>query len=476
MTAGAALGRFVAGLALRDVPAPLRDKAKDHLLDAIGVMCAGVAEPASRRLQKVVTRWGGVSEATVIGRSWRMAAPHAALLNAFHGRIHTYDDTYDVGPLHPGTPIVAAALAAGERSGASGADLLAGIISGFEVAVRLSAALGPSHYDSGFHNTGTCNAFGAAAAGARALGADPDTTAAAFGLAGGAAAGLRQYQIDGSMTDTALNGARAAEIGVVAAEMAAAGLAGPRGIIDGRYGVARTMASGADLGALTDRLGDNYRFAATAIKPYASCRFTHGPVEALIGLRRERFSAEDVESVTIAAFRDSVAVSGRPDPATRFDAILSHQYAAAVALQTGDIQLPDFTDAACADARRRALVSRVRVVHDPALDAGYPATWTHRVTVRLADGRMFEAVSDHPPGAAECPLPRARVVAKFRRLAAPVLGSASAAEAIDRVARFEDLPDLTPLMRLLRPAVEPTAVSRAVDAPRELAENFDRAK
>ena len=183
-----------------------------------------------------------------------MPAPKAAFLNALHARIHTFDDTHEAGPSHPGSAVVAAALAAAETAQASGRTLLAALLAGYETATRVSAALGSAHYAAGFHSTGTATPFGAAAAAARACGLDASRTAAALGLAGEAAIGLRQYQDDGSMLDTALNGARGAELGVMAAAFAAAGAAGPRGVLDGRWGLLKVM-SGGSAAALTADLG-----------------------------------------------------------------------------------------------------------------------------------------------------------------------------------------------------------------------------
>src|SRR6266478_3239916 len=205
------LGAFVAGLRVDAVEPALLDKAKDHLLDTIGVACAGLCEQPVLRTAALVRGWGGAPRASVIGSSLLLPAPKAAFLNALAARIHTFDDTHEAGPAHPGSAVVSAALAAAEQAGASGRTLLAAVLAGYEVSTRVSRALGASHYDSGFHSTGTCTPFGAAAAAARALGLDAAGTTAAIALAGEAAIGFRQYQEDGSMLDTALNAARGVE-------------------------------------------------------------------------------------------------------------------------------------------------------------------------------------------------------------------------------------------------------------------------
>jgi 2-methylcitrate dehydratase PrpD len=262
-------------------------------------------------------------------------------------------------------------------------------------------------------------------------------TTAAFGLAGEAAIGIRQYQHDGSMFDTALNGARGAELGVAAAEMARAGLSGPRGVLDGQWGVLRVMAGG-PAEQLTDNLGTRWEFADTALKPFASCRFTHGPIAAL---RDARLDHRLVQAVEISTFRQSIDVSDRPAPQNRSDAILSHQTAAAMAL-LGKSMLPRDYDAL--DDQVVMLAGRVRVTHDPALDHEYPARWPHHIVVTLDNGARVTLDSAHPPHA-DAVLSRA----KFRALAEPVLGAQATERIVALVQRLENLPDLRPLFDLL---------------------------
>ena len=437
-TSSELLGAFAASLELDVIEPDLIAKVKDHLLDTIGVGCAGLSDPQAREVAGVVQRWGGQPQAAVIGLPVRLPAPKAAFVNALHARIHTFDDTHEAGPSHPGSAVVAAALAAAETAHASGRTFVAALLAGYEIATRVSAALGTTHYAAGFHSTGTATPFGAAAAAARACGLDALRTTAALGLAGEAAIGLRQYQDDGSMLDTALNGARGAELGVTAAAFAAVGAAGPRGVLDGRWGVLNVMSGGSAV-PLTAELGTRWQFADTKVKPYASCRFTHGPVAAL---RAARLDPQRIASVEIVTFRASVEVSDRPRPRDRMEAILSHQLAAALALLDRPI-VPDEFDAP--DAIVRALAERVRVRHDPALDAAYPARWPHRIIVSMENGERLTLDSDQPPAA-----DRAQIRVKFRALAVPVLGGSNADAIIGVVDDLERLPDVQPLARLLR--------------------------
>lgn len=458
----------MASLSWNDVPLPTREKVQDHLIDTIGVMCAGLDEPASRSADETVRRWQGTRECTVVGRPWRLPAPSAAFLNAFHGRIHSFDDTYDIGVVHPGSVIVSAALAVAERIGASGNSFLSGVLAGYEVATRLSRSISPDHYARGFHSTGTCNTFGAASAAARVLGMDARATADALGLAGEAASGLRQFQEDGAVSDTALNAARAAEAGIKSVELCSHGISGPHGILDGRWGFCRVMAQGADFGALENGLGTHYEFSKTAIKPYASCRFTHGPIEVLAELRRKHsVNADEVASIEIRTFRTSIEVSDRPSPGTHLELLMSHQVAAALALTNGTVMLGDVANWASADALR-SLAAKVRVIHDPFLEADYPSKWPHAITIHMRNGRALIGASDYPPGGGGSPLARGRVQGKFKHLATPILGKRRTASILMSLESLELSPSIVPFVRLLKPVPIANRRERMIDARRNL--------
>jgi len=444
------LAAFVANLQWQDVPPSLANKVHDHVLDTLGVVFAGLSDPASKTVRAVAGDAGGMAESSVIGSMSALPAATAAFVNAFHGRIHTFDDTYEAGPIHPGSVVLSAALAIAERRRAPGAELLAAVLAGYEVAVRVADALGPAHYAAGFHGTGTCNALGAAAAASRALGLDAVGVAGALGHAGASAAGLRQYQESGFMSDSALNGARAAQAGVAAALLSAGGLPGPTDILTGRWGVFRVLSPDAEPVPIDAGLGSDWAFSATALKPFPTCRFTHGPIALLLDLRRNHgINPSAIVDVEIHAFRQSIEVSDRPQVESRFDALMSHQFGAAVALAKGWVGLESLELPTRTDLIVRGLIGKVRISHEPAFDAEYPMSWSHRVGVRLTDGRLLEAESSNPPGSADVPISGMELVAKFCNLAEPVLGDDGAERLRQAIAALDGTEDVTSLGPLL---------------------------
>lgn len=446
---GKRLAAFAAGVEWKHLPADVQSRLIDHVTDIVGVMFAGVNVPECAAARKAAAHWGRGDEATIAGTRERAPVPTAAFANALAARIHTYDDTYEPGNVHPGNAVVSAALALGESRGIDGPHFLAAVLAGYEVVTRVAASVSPDHYDAGFHNTGTCTAFGAAAAAARVLGFDAAATAHALGLAGATAGGLRQHQIDGGMIDSAFHGARAAQSGVMVALLQQEGVSGPPGILDGAMGFCRVTTHHCDVTKLDAGLGERYEFLQMTVKPYPTCRLVHGPVSAALELRAaKQIDAQQIASVTIETFRHSMSVSDRPELHKPYDAIVSHQHGMAVALTKGTITLDTLTGTGLADPDIARLRSRMKVVHADDLEARYPTSWPHRVTIELCDGTRHTVVSEYPPGRVT-PIPSATVDRKFLDNVTPVLGAATAARLLEALRTIDRCPDVRTVTAML---------------------------
>ena len=452
MDEGKTLAAFAVQVQWRDLPAALREKVVDHVVDTVGVMYSGIGMEVCAGARRAIPMWGASDESAVFGTNLRLPAASAAFLNALHARIHTFDDTYEPGTLHTGSPVVSAALALGEKHDIDGETFLSAVIAGYEVATRVAAAVSPSHYASGFHNTGTCSVFGAAATASRVLGLDATATVEAFGLAGATAAGVRQHQIDGSMLDSAFHGARAAQSGIMVAQLRAEGVGGPPAILEGPMGFCTVMSPECVIGRLTAGLGTDYEFAKTTIKPYPTCRFVHGPVEAALTLkRRHGIESDAIEEVTVATFNQSIEVSSRPALNSSFDAVVSHQYAIALMLVKEQVGLTDIVEYERGDPRALALMRKVRVVHDETLEKDFPRCWPHLVTVRMKDGQRYALLSEYPPGRMSA-VPTAVVNDKFMAQSATSLGEAGARQALDMLRDVERTRSMNSLARALADA------------------------
>ncbi|MDB5071429.1 MAG: MmgE/PrpD family protein, partial [Candidatus Eremiobacteraeota bacterium] len=255
------------------------EHAKQAVLDLIGSAVRARAESSTGdSVYRAVTALGCDGSYTAVGYGASFSPQYAALLNGCNFHALDFHDTHEHASLHPGAPVVAAALAAGERTGASGARLIAAIVAGYDVAVRVGLALDPAaHYARGFHPTATAGVFGATAAVALLHSDEVATLESAFGINLSQASGSLQFSVDGAQTKPVQVGF-AAHDAVLARELAAAGVRGPGAAFEGRSGLLHAYSDGADARALVETWDGVHEIDRTAFKPYPCCRYMHAAI------------------------------------------------------------------------------------------------------------------------------------------------------------------------------------------------------
>ncbi len=447
------LSRFVAEAAWRDLPDQTIAKARRHVLDTLGAALAGSASSEARIARAALAASGGAGSAPAWGTRERLAPRDAALANGIAAHAFELDDTG--GCDHSGAVVLPAAIAACALAprAPDGREFLLAVILGYDVGRRVLEAFGgyKPHNAAGWHSTGTCGAFGAAAAAARILGLDARATLSALGIAASCASGTWAFIHDGAMTKR-FHAGRAAEGGLSAAILAGAGMTGPAGVFDDDWGgFLRTHAHAPlDADALVRDLGRAWRMDIAAIKPYASCRDTHSAVDA-IGriLAREAIPAEAIERVEVRANDFLAGMVGGRDIATLPAAQMSLPYAVSARLVLGSAGLSSYSEASRSDARVLAMLDRVIVVRDPSV----PGSDRSSVTIRLRDGRRVEEATRTPLGAPSNPLADADLLAKFRELAGMALSPREADALEARILGLDACPDARVLASMLVPGV-----------------------
>ncbi len=451
------LAEFCLSLHWETLPGAVQERARELLLDHIGVTLGGLESASSAAVQRFVESVSGAAgRSTMIGRGGDFAPEWAALANGTVSHAIEMDDCTRESSLHPGVSVIPAALAVAEEAGASVGELLTAIVAGYEVTMRAGAALNPeSAYRRGFHPTGVAGVFGATTAAAHLLGLPPQQLASALGIAGTMASGSLEYLSEGSWTKR-LNPGWAAHAGIVAARLAAAGYRGPTTAFEGPLGFLHAYSDAGRPERLLADLGEPLQIMKVAIKPYACCRYVHALIDATLALREEHdLDPEQVEHVDLGVLSLATDLVSHPierkrDPASIVDAQFSAPYAAAVALVTGRAGMPQFTEELIGSPQIRRLMAATDCHTDPALDATYPDGMPGSVRFRLRDGRTLESRVDFPLGEPENPLSRDELVARFAELGAASVG-ADAAETLARrllsLAGREPVAELTGLLR-----------------------------
>jgi 2-methylcitrate dehydratase PrpD len=388
----------------------------------------------------------------VLGTAIRATASNAALANGTAAHALDFDDMCFVSLAHPSAPLVACAIAAAELAGAGGPALLDAYIVGFEIEGRFGRAMNPRHYQKGWHCTSTIGTIGAAAAAARLLGLDAAAARHAVDIAASEACGLKDNF--GSMVKP-LHAGLAARNGVLAAQLARAGLTANANAIGGPQGLLAAMDSERDLRSLDESLEDLGRRweildTGITVKLYPSCAATHPTLDTLLDLVRSNgFARGDVQAVDIGVDAVTPTVLIHDRPADGLQAKFSMPFCAAAALVDGRVGIETFDDARTRDGEMLEMQSKVKMCIDPTLDASAPPLTQARVAVRLKDGRVLRADANGARGYPERPASDQELAAKFLSCAARALPEARAAEALAAIRAIETIADVTTMTEAL---------------------------
>jgi 2-methylcitrate dehydratase PrpD len=414
----AELAAFAAGLRIGHIPEPVLRRCEDLLVDWFASAVAGKgARPVESIVRFAASMGSGDGTSEVIVSRRRTSPYLAAMANAAASHFAEQDDVHNGSVFHPATVVFPAAVAAAQALGASGAQLLAASVAGYEVGIRVGEFLGRSHYKV-FHTTGTAGTLAAAAAVGNLLQLDARQMRHAFGSAGTQSAGLWEF-LRTAADSKQLHTAHAAAAGLMSAYLAKDGFTGADRIFDGRQGMAAGMSSDADAARLADGLGTRWATAETSFKYHASCRHTHPAADALAQVMREcRLRPDDIARVVTHVHQGALDVLGPvEDPATVHQSKFSMGTVLALVARFGHAGLPEF-ERHFRDPDTVRLREKVQMQLDPEVDAAYPRRWIGKVTVTTNDGRILHGRVDEPKGDPGNTLSRAELQAKALQLAA----------------------------------------------------------
>ena len=409
------LARWVAGLNHKDLPERTKTVVRLALLDTVGCGVYGYATPWTQAL----LRWAQAGGGTGRSRVWNETQPtlraaDAAMVNGTSSHAFELDD-YHNAKLHPGAVVIPAVLAMAEQLDSTGERMVTAIAAGYEVMIRSSLALNPSAARlRGWHLTGACGPFGAAAACAVLMGLDAERTAWALGLAGTQGAGLWAFNADGTMSKR-LHAGKAAHSGVLAAELAASGFSGPTQIYETEDGgFLKAFSDASNAAPLTQELGKVYHLDAVSIKPYSCCGSTHAYIDAALQLRQRLGNAWDSQRPVRVGMSKVVDVQCGFDyaPGSALNAQMSLRYCLAAALADGQVLPAQFSESKMHDPALSGLASQLELVDDPGLDKLYPEHFAGWVSAKVDNDWMRVDILD-PTGSLAAPMDADAVMRKF---------------------------------------------------------------
>jgi 2-methylcitrate dehydratase PrpD len=452
---------FIVNTRSANIPAEVVELARKSVLDGLGLALCGSVAKSGEIVRNYLKSNGlistGPNAATVIGSSLKLPARFAAFANAIGIHADDYDDTQLAvagdrvyGLLtHPTAPVLPAALAAAEIRSISGKDLLLAYRVGVEVECKIAEAIAPRHYEDGFHTTGTVGALGATAAVAKICGFDVARVLTALGIGASEGAGLRENF--GTMTKP-LHAGRAAESGVVAADLSGLGWTAADDILEAPRGFFRAEGGGFDATAIVGKLGNPWTFVSPgiSIKPFPSGSLTHPGMTAMLGLiRKYQITADQVDHVKVGANRNSPNALIHHQPKDSLQAKFSMEFCMAALLLYGKAGLNEFTDQVVNRPEVREMIRRVKFGVDPVAEAAGYNKMTTIIQIRLKDGRTLSGRADVAKGNPADPMSYEEVAAKFLDCAAFAKWPLPKARSIvDMVSRMEQVADIRSLTAL----------------------------
>jgi 2-methylcitrate dehydratase PrpD len=452
----AELSAFSATLSTTALPPPVVERARFLVLDLVGNIVRARHDAESTAPLLAATRALGMAAGNsgVFGDCARYTPAGAALLNGALGHSLDFDDTHAAGSLHPGCPVIPAALAAGQMAGASGADVLAGIVAGYEVACRVALALpAGDHYARGFHPTATCGAFGAAAAAGRVFGLGADEIASALGIVLSQAAGSLQFLANGAWTKRFQVG-WSGMAGLTAATLAREGFKGAADALEGTHGFLNAYAPSPNPARAVQGLGTEFELMQTAVKPYPSCRYGHAGIDAALMLRAEHaIDSTTIERVTLGLPEAGMRLIGAPaaqkaDPQNVVDGQFSGPFVIAAALATGRMDWDSY--ALLRDPRIRTLLPRIICEWDADVQAAFPANMSGKLTITAA-GQTHQQMVIVPKGEPGNFPSGDELRQKFMALTTTVLSEDRASNLADAVLAIDEAAGVARLLSMAAP-------------------------
>jgi 2-methylcitrate dehydratase PrpD len=423
------------------------------ILDHIVVAIAGSVQPWGRMLTTWAERHGAVGNAPLIGSGRMVGAATAGLVNGTSAHGYELDDTHDASMSHPSVAVITAALAIGSELGSPGRDILPAIVAGYEAMGRIGiAANALGVLTHGHHPTCLFGPFGAAATASKLMGLDSDGMARAWGLALSMASGVNQFAFEpkGTMVKR-MHGGIPAQNGIIAAQLAEIGVAGPIQALDGPLGFFKVFGRDPDPSRLKKKAHEPFEIHNISVKPYSCCRKFHSLIDAL----EQATDGFHIDTGSIARIRvhsPETAIAGHQ--MTRPDSVMAAQYSmpyiVGATMAYGPSRFDAYGDDFHADRRILDIVDRVEVVHEAAFDPMVPPKMPHAVDLELKDGSVKSVSILDSLGTPERPLSHTGVVDKARALVDTVDRDIDLDQIIATIEALPQLDDISELTGLLK--------------------------
>ena len=415
------LAEFVCELKHDDIPKTVRTRALHHMLDAAGIALASTRYEFAHKTLAGLQAVGGQGSVPVLGMPATLPLRDAAIMNGFLCHGLDYDDTHVAAIVHPTASVFPAVLSAAAHVGATGEELVTAFVAGVETAARVGMVAKSQFHQVGFHPTGMVGIFGCVLAVGKLMGLNKKQLMSAQGIAVSMASGSMEFLEDGAWNKR-IHPGLAAGSAITAAAIAKEGFKGITDPYTGRFGLYNAYlgcgprTNDIDLSLATAGLGETWELLATAIKPFPTCHFSHGAIDAALALRDDVGDPAEIKSI-LARLPEGVhkticePEANKKRPQNDYDAKFSTHFLVAASLIRGRLTLDELEPDVLRDPDILALADKLGYENDP--DSPFPDSYSGELIITMKDGRELRHREHINRGAADRPLSNEEIIAKF---------------------------------------------------------------
>ena len=436
---------YIAGSAKAELPREVIEIAKQHILDTLGAMVSGSQLKPGQLALKFIQTQGGTEEAQVVGSKLVTSAINAAFTNGMMAHSDETDDSNGNTLVHPGAPIVSAALAMSEREGADGSRFLKGVVVGYDVGCRMILALDRDEMlQVGRATPGIGSTFGAASASASIARINKDLVPYVLDYATQQASGINSWARDKEHVEKAFVFAgMGARNGVTAALVVQSGFTGVSDAFSGESNFINAFSSHPHPRLLTEGLGHEYQIMLTDMKRFPAGFPIQAAADATVKLIARGLTPKDIKTLTISlpiiGF-NTVNDGNMPD--------INLQYLVAATLIDGTLKFETAHNfERMKDPAVLELKKRIVFMEDKELTA-QKRDREGNIEVIKTDGTIMK---EHglSKGTIQYPMTREDIEAKVRELMIPILGPDRSEKLIQTIWNLEEVKDMRELRPLL---------------------------
>src|SRR6202166_104416 len=428
------------------LPDKILQETKHHILDTFAAMISGSELPPGRMALKFARTYGGPNICTVVASDVLLGPNEAAIVNGELAHSDETDDDYTGGGAHPGSAVVPATLAIGEKAGISGQHFTRAVALGYDIGMRAYQTVGTGPILKDTHIlVGT---FGASAAAGCALSLNAQQMRWLLDYAAQqAGAGFASWRRDTEHIEKGfVFGGSSARNGVNAALVVELGWTAVNDVMSGPDNFVVSYNPKADPEKMVDGLGQRYEVTQTTLKRWTTGGPIQSPLDALqLIMKKHPFEPDQVKQVVV---RDATSAAYTVNNREMPDICLQHMIAVMIIDKTASFKAahdkPRMQDPEVLRVR-----AKVQLIGDEDLEKLIPKR-VAIVEVTLNDGTKLTERVESVRGTPENPMSREEVVGKARDLIVPVLGATKCDALIEKLLTLETVKDIRELRPLLQ--------------------------